>query len=234
MRALTIVAAGAILALAIRATTKPRLSDAGNLAGYGYFVRRIGGAQPTTDAPVIVLLHGFGDDPGAAADRVLPLIQGPAHVVVPRGKNKGPKWWTLRASAEDQEELAEQMQWATGDFRPFLEVIVRHFGRRPILVGHSQGAMFATALATRWPGLVDRAVVAASWLPPLLRRAGAPVLVVHGVRDSVIPYPRTQMWIQGAAADGAPVELTSVDASHLLQGELLSSWTDAIQDTMRG
>lgn len=125
------------------------------------------------------------------------------------------------------------MAWAVGDFGPFLDAVRTAYGRRPILAGHSQGAMFASALALQDPTLVAKAVGAASWVPePLWSSAGSPIDLVHGTLDETVPYQRTAEWVGTEHARGAPIALLAVDGGHRLTGPLHAAWVSTVEDAL--
>jgi predicted esterase len=95
--------------------------------------------------------------------------------------------------------------------------------RKPLIVGFSQGGFYSYVLATRNPqdvaGVVS--ICASMWdygkvkeKLPLLRSNAIPVLITHGVHDSVVPYStaeRIASWLKEA---GVAHELIQFDGGH--------------------
>ena len=211
---------GVAVAAAALALAKPkpkakraRLPDQGTIAGYDYFVEHVGGAVRGDQSPAVIAFHGRGGTSEGIADWMRDAIDQPAHLIVPTGKEtlgNNNAWWLERAASADQGQLAAEMAWAAQDLKPFLQKVRAAYGK-PIVAGHSQGAMMAALLAAQHPRLIKNAVGAAAWLPRDLQTGQtAPLTVVHGMNDSIIPYPRTRDWIKELAFSGAPVELVEV------------------------
>lgn len=242
MRTSTKLVLGAVVAATIVVLGRRKLPsrrivwpDAGSVAGYSYVTYHAGGATPRLSAPVVVLLHGRGGSQEAIAGLLVPNLRSPAHVIVPKGKNKGPMWWPGRAADEDQNALAAQMAWTVEDFRPFLDAVMAAYGRKPIVAGHSQGGMFASALALQEPDRIAKAVGSAAWVPKeIWSTSGAPIALVHGTSDETIPYQRTAAWVEDERSRGAPITLDSVEGGHQLSGPLLSAWLSAVGDAIAG
>lgn len=201
----------------------------GSINGYSYVTHPTGGLKPGELGTPVIMFHGRGGAPEANAAFLLDHLQRRAQVIVPRGKNAGPKWWTARAADADQDALAQQMSWTVEDFAPFLAAVGKAFGQRPIVVGHSQGAMMAAALASAHPSLVREAVGAAGWVPPPLRSsAHAPITLIHADGDATVPYERTLAWAQSDPS----IDFRTVPGDHNLAGELLKGWNAAVSSAI--
>lgn len=210
---------------------RPGWARSGSVAGYEYVTRSTGGLADAAPGPPILMFHGYAGNPEAYAAHLLDNLDRPAHVIIPRGKNPGPKWWTARAADADQDQLAAQMAWTADDFAPFLEAVAAAFGQRPLVVGHSQGAMMATTLALTHPNLVRGAVGSAGWVPTKLQSYGhPPVTLVHGMSDTTVPYGRTKAW----AETDPDIEFITVSGGHGLSGELLDTWIGAVDEALAG
>ncbi len=222
-----------------RSVRRPRVKrvsmpDKGSVAGYQYETHHVRGAG--AGAPVVVLFHGLGGTQAGTSALLTSFLSSPAHVIVPRGKNRfgsNPAWWLTRAADADQDTLAEQMAWTVGDFAPFLETVKKAYGRKPIAVGHSQGAMMASALALQKPTRVKRAIAASAWVPEALWSTnGAPLTIVHGQDDATIPFDRTAQWVQSERERGAPITLRGVPGGHGLSGALHDAWVNEINEAV--
>ncbi len=90
---------------------------------------------------------------------------------------------------------------------------------RITLLGFSQGAILSEAIALTEPELIDGVVlISGRTLPELKAVAGAKkrprVLVLHGTRDTVLPYENGVTTNEVLASGGYEVEFKSFDAAH--------------------
>jgi phospholipase/carboxylesterase len=145
---------------------------------------------------VLVLLHGLGSNErdllglGAGLDPRFELIS----LRAPRPM--GPDafgWFDVTFKPEGPVHDGPQAETARRAIVRFLEELKRRPGvdaERVFLLGFSQGAILGISVALTEPGLV-RGVVAVSGrtLPELAeRKATGEVLVLHGTRDTRLPY----------------------------------------------
>lgn len=104
-----------------------------------------------------------------------------------------------------------------------LEPILRAAAAPPVLVGSSYGGITAVCAALRTgaplAGLVLCAPALARAEPPadsMQLRAPGPTIVIHGIRDQVIPIAVSRAF----AATGDQITLVEVDDDHSLAGSL--------------
>jgi phospholipase/carboxylesterase len=176
--------------------------------------RWVGGAAPGDDVPIVVMVHGLGDDPGHFA-WVAEGWPTPARMVLPRGPipfGKGFAWMTMRSDEGRDEDLAVEIAEAAGRVAALCNDLAgTDASRKPVVAGFSQGAMVAYAVAVRHPESVSGAVPVSGWLPePLWPVAGqpvAPVRALHGTRDTVIDIGRAERTVQALRAAGADAGL---------------------------
>jgi phospholipase/carboxylesterase len=137
---------------------------------------------------LVVGLHGRGDTPegfsGLFSD--FPMR---AEVVLPQGQltfNFGWQWFDW-AHDIDEAELARRVGEAEAKLWPTLVVHAR--GRKMIIVGFSQGAVLAYALAARHPDEIVAAFPVSGAFPRPLWPTGesAPVHALHGTADAMLP-----------------------------------------------
>ncbi|MCV3270565.1 alpha/beta fold hydrolase [Roseobacter sinensis] len=99
----------------------------------------------TADAPTTLIVHGLygsGRNWGVIAKR----LSNALHVITPDLRNHGQSPWSDSHSYDDMaEDLAE---------------VIKHLGGPAHVVGHSMGGKAAMVLASRYPDLVDRLIVA--------------------------------------------------------------------------
>jgi phospholipase/carboxylesterase len=170
--------------------------------------------------PLLVLLHGYGSnelDLLGLASEVDPRFQVVSvRAPVPLG---GPAfaWFPLQFTERGIEADVQRAATSRADLMEEIPRLVEQYGADPAhvyLVGFSQGAIMAGAIALCMPELVAGAVlmsgrVMSEMVPPESARerlTGLPILVVHGNHDDVLPIENGR-----AARDllqKLPVELT--------------------------
>jgi phospholipase/carboxylesterase len=169
---------------------------------------------------LVVFLHGVG----ASADSFLPVARAlapalpHAELVVPDGLHPfdgaptGRQWFSIRGVTEQNRPArvrqagAEVSSWIDG------ALAARGLGRdRLVVVGFSQGAILANWLVLhRQPA--PMAIVALSGrlaedAPPTPGMTSAPVLLVHGARDTLMPVGLVDEAAHGLEARGARVRV---------------------------
>lgn len=170
--------------------------------------------------PLLLLLHGVGSNEedlfslAPYLDRRFLVVSARAPVALEYG---GYGWFriefTPRGMAADVEQGKKSLEMLPG----FIDGLVETYGadaRRVYLAGFSQGAMMSLALLLTRPEKVAGVVSMSGRLPVQVmelesdREAlrGKPVLITHGLYDTVLPVE------QGRAArdylEALPVELT--------------------------
>jgi phospholipase/carboxylesterase len=161
-------------------------------------------------SPLVVWLHGRGGSPDRFSDfwREFPgkiqvaCLQGPlragdgwAWFEFPRGMGE--------ADLDAVVGAAEEKLW------PRIAEIAR--GRKVVVVGFSQGAMMAFALAARHPDAIRYAFPVSGFSPPGLwpraRAPAAPVYALHGSSDPVVEVGYARATVTGFKVAGAVAEL---------------------------
>ncbi len=211
----------------------------GVLNGVRYKEFVTGGADPNEALPMIIVFHGRS----VSLDHFMPtltLIKDPARIIMPEGPECNGKyciWFEEKAKTENQEALANQIKTAVDNIAPFISTMARcrpTIGR-PIVAGHSQGAMMALGIATLKPQLISAAIPAAGWLPKSLWSARtAPIYAVHARGDMTMPFDWMADWAAKMAQLGAnQIFFREVTGSHKLSGVFLSTWIGTIRYTLR-
>lgn len=206
-------------------------------------------AAPRGPPPLLVLLHGIGADEqdlfGLAAH-----LDGRFLVVSARAPFEaeplGYAWYAIDWSAFPPRADAAQARESRGHVERFLAEAVAAYGADPAavhLLGFSQGASMALAVALSRPDLV-RSVVAHSGRllrqlvpaapPPGL--AGLPVLWQHGRHDPVVPLAFADEARGLLEPLGVDLERRDYDLGHEVGAESLrdlSGWLSARLDAPR-
>jgi len=215
--------------------------DGGTFEGMEYLEIVTGGADPDEYLPMIIALHGLGQDKEYLADKLsdFPL---PARIIIPdafydRGDGlDGRKWWKGYSPQGFQAFLAEAIPAASDKLAAFVAELpdcVPTIGD-PIIAGHSQGGYVALDFAASWPELVSASVPSAAWRPEALWdiEPGVPVFAIHGTKDDGVPYDRSLDYYQEMSDRGLDVYLDSTSGAHSLSSTNLAAWYDALADAL--
>ena len=202
------------------APTRPWL-ESGTAAGLEYVEMVTAGAERDHPLPLIVAIHGLGDDPAHFSD-LLRDFPRPARVILPRAidpyEGGGWSWFPLRARDEDVEGLARGITHAAQRIAMAIDELqtARPTVGRPVVTGFSQGGMLAFALAASHPELVSAAVPVGGWLPPPLwperSTQESPIIVaLHGRADPAVRFQPTEAAIEHLRTLGFDVRLRAYE-----------------------
>lgn len=156
-----------------------------------------GGADAGKELPLIVAIHGLGDEPRSFAT-LFRDFPAKARIALPRAPEpwgSGWSWFAYRPSISDA-ELADGISAASDRLARTIDEIARSRPTvgRPIVTGFSQGGMLSFALAARHPASLRVAVPVGGTLPePLWPAAFADgaarprVVALHGASDTRVP-----------------------------------------------
>jgi phospholipase/carboxylesterase len=170
-------------------------SSANVAAGVHFVIRHIGGTTPTSEAPMVIAIHGLGDSPQRFAG-LLDAVEDPARIIYPRGLSphgRGFSWFGRGPSR------ADGIRTAAAKLADMIDVLTRRYATRgkPVVTGFSQGGMLSYALAVQHGDKIGAAVPIAGALPlelvPLRSPDGSPpILGLHGDADPVLPIAPTR------------------------------------------
>ena len=181
-------------------------------------------------AGVLALVHGWTGDETVMWIFARKLARQ-AWVLAPRGPVSAPGGgfgWLPHAASGSWPMLAD----FEGVTRRFMQAYPRWMERagappetleQPVnLMGFSQGAAMAFALAAHYPERVQRVAALAGFLPapdenlPLTRLAGKKIYIAHGTQDDTIPVDMAQHATRALQAAGAQVTYCESEAGHKL------------------
>jgi phospholipase/carboxylesterase len=183
------------------------------IEGVRCLVLYTGGAEAKQELPMLIAIHGLGDQPErfAALVRELPVA---ARVVVPQGffaYHDGYSWFDL---APDQEARARALAAAATRVARLIDAAALRFPTRghPVVTGFSQGGMLSFALAVAHPRAIAGALPLAGALPrPLWPESmpsdAPPIVALHGDADNLLAIEDTRAAVQHLRALGFRAEL---------------------------
>lgn len=216
------------------------------LAGEIAYVEQIlGGADGNSALPMIVAIHGLGDDPRNFS-HLFDNFTEPARLILPRGLSQtqsgGWSWFPIRARDPDVHGLARGIDTAADR----LAVAIAELSRarptlgKPIVTGFSQGGMLSFALAVDHPDVIGVALPVGGWLPPPLwpkskpTAAPPPIVAFHGTDDGAVAHEPTKACVDQLAQLGWPATLRSYPGvGHLITPELHRDLDDVLVDAVR-
>ncbi len=164
------------------------------------------------NAPVLVMVHGYGDS-GRGFIRMAQRLRVPFRVVLPDGPIKmrghSRSWYRIRSP-----KAHEDVRRSGGLLAKLLQEIARRWPEapKPILGGFSQGGVMSYHMAARYPGLLSAVypiagyLIPETFLPPIAPPNAPPMLVVHGSRDGVVRYLLGETAIQRFRSRGWDIQ----------------------------
>lgn len=171
----------------------------------------------------LLLLHGTGGN----EDDLLPLgrvISPGAALLSPRGnvlENGMPRFF--RRLAEGVFDLADLKRRAH-ELADFVIAASRHYQiEKPVALGYSNGANIAAAVLLLRPEALAGAVLLRAMVPlpnePEDGGSLAPVLIVSGRRDPIVPIENAKRLAEMLGAKGMNVDHRIIEAGHQLSDE---------------
>ena len=208
---------------------------------------RLDGAGATSDAPLVLALHGQGMLEDSFATLLCGLFDLPYHFLLPRAPwpfevrredRIGASWYPYDGGAE---RFLEELGRTEAMLLALLRDVESRHGLRPrrrIVLGFSQGGYCGGVLACRhldlFHGLVvSGARVKTEVLDREMRAAagtGFRVLLVHGLRDVAVLPEAAERSRDALQAAGVAVELHTFDHGHVIgrrQVETIRAWLAA-------
>jgi phospholipase/carboxylesterase len=170
----------------------------GRIAGFDYLEAIRGGARADERLPMVVLIHGLGDEPRADWLDLVPEDVR-ARVIMPRGPlsyHRGYSWFPFEIGEHRSDGLAKTLGPRAQQLSAALQKLQARRPTRglPIVAGFSQGGMLSFAMAARYPERFAFALPISGGLPdalwPTRAPAGAarlPIRALHGARDTIVP-----------------------------------------------
>lgn len=193
----------------------------GSAAGLRYLELMLGGARRDQTLPMLVMIHGMGDQPDASW-RELVAIDQPARMIVPQAPmphGRGYSWLEYRLNAPNPpDRLARDISAATDSVSRFIASVtqLRPTAGAPVVSGFSQGGMLSFAIAIQHPEQIKLAVPIAGLLPEPLwpsaqgidkKTRRVPIRALHGTADPWVAIDVTRGLVERLRSIGYDVEL---------------------------
>jgi phospholipase/carboxylesterase len=198
-------------------------------------VRVIDAAEGPADT-TLVMLHGYGANAAdiEPAARALAGARPRLSILVPDGCDPsegtpgGRQWWGSRRGPDP--ERAAHLRTAAIRVSRFIDAELMRRGLprdRVVWAGFSQGAMLSQWMAVH---ATPRPLAVVSFSgrfdddAPITAPVATPVLLVHGGRDTMIPFPESERAERALVARGAKVERVDRPAmGHSIDRESLAA-----------
>lgn len=224
------------------APEEPKYAEA---AGLSYAEVMLGGAKPEDTVPMIVAIHGLGDEPHNFS-KLFETFPEPARLILPRALDPydsgGWSWFPIRARDPDVASLSAGIRKAAKAIAPAIAALQKSKPTRgkPIVTGFSQGGMLTFTLAVHHPEVVGEAVAIGGWLPPPLWPEKKPdgvelpaIHAIHGTADNAVRFEPTQQAVDHLKKLGYAVRLRSYEGvQHVITPEIRRDLFDDLVDAV--
>jgi phospholipase/carboxylesterase len=190
-------------------------------SGLHYLEVVTGGAAPDMPLPVVVAIHGLGDNP-ESFKLLLDDLPARARVIVPRGPmprgEDGYSWFAFHNDdgGEGSREQEQGIRESAVRLAQLVGSIVAKYGgpSRTVFCGFSQGGILSFAVASMHPEMVATAIPVAGYLPPALWPAERPkikplpkIIALHGDDDRLIPARSAKWTVEALRSNGFDTSL---------------------------
>jgi phospholipase/carboxylesterase len=221
-RAFALVPAAALAAVALTASASHAAElELDGKSGLHYLEVVTGGAAPDTPLPVVVAIHGLGDNP-ESFKLLLDDLPARARVIVPRGPmprgEDGYSWFAFHNDdgGEGSRQQEQGIRESAVRLAQLVGSIAAKYGgpSRTVVCGFSQGGILSFAVASMHPELVAAAIPVAGYLPPALWPAERPkikplpkIIALHGDDDRLISAQSAKWTVEALRSNGFDTSL---------------------------
>lgn len=188
---------------------------------------------PSGPSPLVILLHGAGDDARRFLEMLRPIAEERGYVMA-AAKSLGPTW-DIAAEIPRASDGTESLPDLGPDV-PRIDAMLREiFARSPIdprqvvLVGYSDGASYALSLALANSDVFPSVIALSPGFvkfPPRLK-TGQRIFIAHGKHDSVIPFEAAAKIADELTSKQLSVKFRSFDGGHGLSRLMLLEGMDS-------
>ena len=173
-----------------------------------------GGARVDEAVPLVVALHGLGDNPEHFLS-VFTGFQGRARIVAPHSEmawGAGYTWFEGGGDLTDRSApMIAKMATTVVHFATEMSRLQPTLGK-PIIMGFSQGGALAFEIEVHHADAVAAAFPVGGWLTPALWPIEKPpsavsITAFHGTADERVPFDATKAAVARLRQLGFPIEL---------------------------
>lgn len=208
------------------------------------YVKLPAGFDPEKTYPLVVGLHGFGDqakrfsmiweDREIGGDFIYAAMEAPYGFV--NGKEIGYSWYLRMDPAEHHDLMYKAGEMTVGNVLAGIEHLKKEYKiDRVFLTGFSQGAGLTFITGLKNPGLFAGIAPMGGWLDTdviteedLKAAKSLPVLIIHGTSDTMVEYESATKAEQLLKDHGFSVRLLPFDGGHTVPVEGLKALKDMI------
>ncbi|NUO82289.1 dienelactone hydrolase family protein [candidate division KSB1 bacterium] len=195
-----------------------------------------------TPAPLLFVLHGFGQVAAEFIKVFEPLVQRGIVVAAPQAPHQFYKSLVERSVGFSWLTRYEREQ-SIQDFAAYMEKFFAHVQREHridtnhvFVLGFSQGVSMAYRMWAHSRVPLAGLIACGGDLPPdiaesLRRLPARRVLLVHGRRDQIVPMHKAHEAQAQLSAAGLPVELFEFEGGHLIPPEAMLQIANLIAST---
>jgi phospholipase/carboxylesterase len=204
----------------------------GEVEGLRYREFLLGGARADERLPMLVLIHGLGDQPDARWFEIV-RVQTKLRVIMPRAPaphGPGYSWFEYRASGNDPAALGRAIGTEADRLARALQVlrVRRPTAGLPLVAGFSQGGMLSFAIGVRHPAGLALALPISGMLPKPIwpdkrdaNQPNPPITALHGDGDTVVAYDAAVQFVDHLKALGYAATLqTFAGVGHTITPEV--------------
>jgi phospholipase/carboxylesterase len=200
--------------------------------------------QMTPETPLVLVIHGFGGD----EKNLVPFweqlkfnhcraVFPEALYQVPKEKGGGYAWYHILFSNNREDIVASRIH---------LDKVIQHYladmpGKRHpvVLMGFSQGGVMSLETGLNYGGKIAAIVSMSGYMPEppkTLEKAKAPlstpILLVHGVQDSVVPIALARQVNEVLLAAGYHPVLKEFSMDHMITDRSLRTVRDFLKQAL--
>lgn len=213
--------------------------EGGTVAGVSYLERIRGGASPGERLPMVILFHGKDGSPSGYTGSLTGI--GKARVILPQGfyqSGNGYKWWDRGVAEAVKPKNIDKSVAQWNDASDRIAEFIRHITRcrptagKPIVTGSSQGGEMTLLLASRFPRKVHGGVAVSSYLlEPFWNNDMAPIAMIHGTGDRVVPLSWAKEYADKMRSEGAPIRFDAFPSTgHDVTHDMGQAWISRVHD----
>ena len=157
-------------------------------------------------------------------------------VVLPRAPTphgRGGSWFPVAVPVKQTppDKLKRDVSAATQRLCEFVDS--RHYKRKPVITGFSQGGILSFAMAVTCPEKIYAAVPVSGFLPLKIPKGKhlPKVVAFHGTEDKIVDFRKDEDTIQKLYAAGVDVRLYQFpNLDHFVSQELHTRWFEMLSD----